>query len=106
LAQRQDKAPHVISYASKTSDLTQSNYTTTEKELLVVVFTLDKFRLYLLNAKKIVFIDHAALKFLLTKIDVKPWLIIWMLLLQEFDIEIRDQSEAQSLVAGYLSRIQ
>jgi len=71
-----------------------------------VVFTLDKFRLYLLNAKKIVFIDHAALKFLLTKIDVKPWLIIWMLLLQEFDIEIRDQSEAQSLVAGYLSRIQ
>jgi len=75
------KVSHVISYASKTLDSAQANYTTTEKELLVVVFSLDKFRSYILNAKIILFTDHAALKFLLKKTNVTPQLIRWMLLL-------------------------
>ncbi|RDY13531.1 Retrovirus-related Pol polyprotein from transposon 17.6, partial [Mucuna pruriens] len=66
------------------------NYTTTEKELLAIVFALDKFQSYLLGSKIIVFSDHAALKFLLKKPDAKPRLIQWMLLLQEFNIEIKD----------------
>jgi len=65
----------VISYASKTLDSAQTNYSTTKKELLVVVFSLDKFRSYLLNAKIIVLTNHAALKFLLKKTNVKPQLI-------------------------------
>ena len=50
----------------------QLNYTTTEKELLAVVFAMDKFRSYLVGAKVIVYTDHAALKYLLTKKDAKP----------------------------------
>jgi hypothetical protein len=56
-----------------------------------VVFAIEKFRSYLLGTKVIVYTDHAALKYLLTKKDAKPCLIQWILLLQEFDIEIRDK---------------
>ena len=49
----------------------QLNYATTEKELLAVVFAMDKFRSYLIGAKVIVYTDHAALKYLLTKKDAK-----------------------------------
>jgi len=106
LSQRDGKLPHVIYYASRTLDTAQANYTTTEKELLAVVFALDKFRPYILGSKVIVYIDHAALKFLLKKADSKPRLIRWMLLLQEFDIEILDRSGAHNLVADHLSRIE
>ncbi|KAI3523607.1 hypothetical protein L1887_01861 [Cichorium endivia] len=105
LGQRKDKVPHVIYYASKTLDQAQSNYSTTEKELLAIVFALEKFRQYLLGTKVIVFSDHAALKYLMTKKDAKPRLIRWVLLLQEFDLEIRDKSGKQNLVADHLSRI-
>ncbi|XP_058776313.1 uncharacterized protein LOC131650626 [Vicia villosa] len=106
LAQRVDKAAHVIYYASRTLDSAQSNYTTTEKELLAIVFALDKFRSYLLGSKVVVFTDHAALKYLLKKPDAKPRLIRWMLLLQEFNVEIKDKSGAENLVADHLSRIE
>ncbi len=56
-----------------------------KKELLAVVFAIDKFRSYLVGAKVIVYTDHAALKYLLTKKDAKPHLLPWILLLQEFD---------------------
>ena len=68
----------------------QLNYATTEKELLAF-FAIDKFRSYLVGAKIIVYSDHAALKYLLTKKDAKPRLIRWILLLQEFDLEIKDR---------------
>ncbi|XP_057417391.1 uncharacterized protein LOC130711664 [Lotus japonicus] len=106
LAQKVDKLPRVIYYASRTLDSAQANYTTTEKELLAIVFALDKFRSYLLGSRIIVYTDHAALKFLLKKAESKPRLIRWMLLLQEFDLEIRDRSGAQNLVADHLSRIE
>ncbi|XP_042472453.1 uncharacterized protein LOC122055135 [Zingiber officinale] len=106
LAQRVEGAPHVICYASKTLDSAQANYTMTEKELLSIVFSLDKFRSYLLCSHVVVFSDHAALKFLLKKPDAKPRLIRWMLLLQEFDLEIRDRSGKENLVADHLSRIE
>ena len=54
LGQRVDKMPHVIYYASKTLNDAQLNYSTTEKELLAVVFALDKFRSYLIGSKIIV----------------------------------------------------
>ncbi|CAN6710901.1 unnamed protein product [Malus baccata var. baccata] len=88
LGQRKGKRPHVIYYVSQTLNDAQLNYSTTEKELLDVVFALDKFRSYLIGTKVIVFTDHATLKYLLSKKEAKPRLIRWILLLQEFDIEI------------------
>ncbi|CAN6716323.1 unnamed protein product [Malus baccata var. baccata] len=105
LGQRKDKRPHVIYYASRTLNDAQLNYSTTEKELLAVVFSLDKFRSYLIGTKVIVFTDHAALKYLLTKKEAKPRLIRWMLLLQEFNIEIRDKKGSENMVADHLSRM-
>ncbi|RVW57865.1 Retrovirus-related Pol polyprotein from transposon 17.6 [Vitis vinifera] len=79
LGQREDGKPYVIYYASKTLNEAQRNYTTTEKELLAVVFALDKFRAYLVGSFIIVFTDHSALKYLLTKQDAKARLIRWIL---------------------------
>ena len=106
LGQTKDKKHHAISYASKTLTGPQLNYATTEKELLAVVFAIDKFRSYLVGAKVIVYTDHAALKYLLTKKDAKPRLIRWILLLQEFDIEIKDKNGVENSVADHLSRMQ
>ena len=95
----------VIYYASHTLAESQRNYTTTEKELLAVVFALDKFRSYLLGSKVIVYSDHSALRYLLTKKEAKSRLLRWILLLQEFDVEIRDKNGAENVVADHLSRI-
>ena len=91
LGKREDGKPHVIYYARKTLNEGQRNHTTTEKELLVVVFALDKFHAYLVGSFIVVFTDHSALKYLLTKQDAKARLIRWILLLQEFNLQIKDK---------------
>jgi hypothetical protein len=106
LGQTKDKKHYAISYASKTLSGPRLNYATTGKELLVIVFAVDKFRSYLVGVKIIIYTDHAALKYLLTKKYAKPRLIQWILLLQEFDIEIRDKKEVENSVADHLSRLQ
>ena len=105
LGQKLNREPHVIYYASKTLSDAQMNYTTTEKELLAVVFALEKFRSYLLGSKVLVYSDHAALRHLLSKKDTKPRLIRWILLLQEFDLEILDKKGSENMVADHISRI-
>ena len=71
----------MIYYASRTLDEAQQNYTTTEKELLAVVYVMKKFKPYLLCSKVIIDTGHFALKHLYDKKDVKPHLIRCILLL-------------------------
>ncbi|KAI3743725.1 hypothetical protein L1987_56790 [Smallanthus sonchifolius] len=105
LGQRIDKKPVVIYYASKTLSEAQLNYTTTGKEFLAVVYALDKFRSYLWGSKVIIYTDHSAVRYLMEKKDAKPRLIRWILLLQEFNLEIRDKKGSENVVADHLSRL-
>ena len=95
----------MVYYTSKTLNEAQRNYTTTEKELLAMVYALDNFRAYLVGSDIIIFTDHSALKYLLTKQNAKARLIRWVLLLQEFNLQIRDKKGVENVVDDYLSRL-
>jgi len=81
LGQRKDKKAYAIYYASRTLDEAQTNYATTEKEFLAIVFALEKFRPYIIDSKVVIFSDHAAIRYLLRKKEAKPRLIRWILML-------------------------
>ena len=81
LGQREDGKPHVVYYA------------------------LDKFLAYLVGSDIVIFTDHSALKYLLTKQNAKARLIRWVLLLQEFNLQIKDKKGVENVVADHLSRL-
>ena len=106
LGQRTEKMFKAIYYASKTFNEAQKNYSTTEKEMLAMVFSYEKFRPYILGSRVIILTDHAAIRYLMAKKDAKPRLIIWALLLQEFDLEIKDKKASGNMIADHLSRLE
>nr|GEW85628.1 hypothetical protein [Tanacetum cinerariifolium] len=106
MGQRKTKHFQPIHYASKTMTDAQAHYTIIEKELLAVVYDFKKFQPYLVLSKIIVYTDHSALKYLFNKQDAKPRLLRWILLLQEFDITVRDKKGAKNLAADHLFRLE
>ncbi|GJV19157.1 reverse transcriptase domain-containing protein [Tanacetum coccineum] len=106
LGQQIEKHFRPIHYASKTMTEAESNYTTTEKEMLAVVYAFKKFRSYLIMNKSIVYTDHSALKYLFAKKDAKARLLRWVLLLQEFDFKVIDTKGAENYAADHLSRLE
>ncbi|GKB63690.1 reverse transcriptase domain-containing protein [Tanacetum coccineum] len=82
LGQQKKKYFQPIHYAGKTLYDAQTHYTTTEKELLDVLYAFKKFRSYIVLSKTIVYTDHSALKYLSAKQDAKPRLLRWILFLQ------------------------
>nr|GEX11134.1 reverse transcriptase domain-containing protein [Tanacetum cinerariifolium] len=105
LGQRQDKHFRPIHFASKTMTEVESKYTTTEKEMLAVVYAFKKFRCYLILNKTIVYTDHSALKYLFVKKGSKARFLRWVSLLQEFTFKVVDTKGAENLAADHLSRL-
>ena len=81
------------------------NYIVTEKELLAVVHSLNKFRHYIIGYQTFVHTDHVVTKYLMNKIDVKDRIIRWLLLLQQFDLTIVDKPGKENVVVDFLSRL-
>nr|GEV69059.1 reverse transcriptase domain-containing protein [Tanacetum cinerariifolium] len=96
----------LLGYAMHQARFRESNYTTTEKEMLAVVYAFKKFRSYLIMNKSIVYTDHSALKYLFAKKDSKARLLSWVLLLQEFTFKVIDTKGAENLAPDHLSRLE
>jgi hypothetical protein len=79
------------------------NYIVTKNELLVVVHALNKFRHYVTGYKVFVHTDHVSIRYLMNKPDINSRMIIWFLLLQQFDLTILDKPGKQNVVADFLS---
>nr|GEY02967.1 reverse transcriptase domain-containing protein [Tanacetum cinerariifolium] len=90
----------------KTMNKAETNYTTTEKEMLVVVYAFEKFFSYLIMNRSIVYTDHSALKYLFAKKYTKARLLRWILLLQEFDFKVIDTKGAENYAADHLSHLE
>ena len=106
LEQRHDKIFRAMYYASRTLNEAQENYTTIEKEILIVVFSSDKFKPYIIELKVIIHTDHVPLRYLMEKKDAKRRLIEWVILLQEFDLEIRYKKGVENIVSNHLSHLE
>ena len=74
--------------------------------MLAIVFSCEKFRPYILGSHVVIHTDHATIKYLMAKKETKPRLIRWVLLLQEFDVEIKDKKGSDNVIADHLSRLE
>lgn len=105
LGQKSQNLENVIYYISKSLHGLELNYTVTEKELLLVVYALNKFWHYVTGYPIFVHANHTKIKYLMNKPSIIGRLARWLLLLQEFDITIIDKPGKENAVADYLYRI-
>ena len=106
MGQRTEKIFKAIYYVSKTFNEAQENYSTIDKELIAMVFSCEKFMPYILGSHVIIHTDHVVIKYLMAKKETKPRLIRWVLLLQEFDLEINDKKGRDNVIADNLFRFE
>ena len=106
LDQKDRQGPYVIYFISKNLTPVELNYTVTEKEFLVVVYSINKFRHYITGCKFFVHTDHSAIRFLMNKPITNGRVTRWLILLQEFNITVIERLGKENLVAYFLSCIQ
>lgn len=94
----------IIALVSRCLNVAEMNYTTTQKELLAVVYSILKLRIYLLGTRFEVITDHKALTFLYTTPHLNARMIRWSLALQKFDFGVSHVRGEDNIVADFLSR--
>jgi hypothetical protein len=105
LGHEEDKKPYVIYFINKNLTPTELNYTVTEKEFLAIIHAINKFRHYIIGYPVILYTDHSTIKYLANKPITNGWVTRWLLLLQEFNITIKDRPGRENLVTDFLSHI-
>eukprot|EP00253_Pinus_taeda_P028738 PITA_28738 len=105
LGKEEDKKPYAIYYISKNLSSAELNYTVTEKEFLAIIHAVNKFRHYITGYPVVLYTDHSAIKYLANKPVTNARITRWLILLQEFDITIKDRPSKENPVADFLSRI-
>eukprot|EP00253_Pinus_taeda_P011525 PITA_11525 len=105
LGQEEDRKPYAIYYISKNLSPVELNYTVTEKEFLAVIHAINKFRHYITGYPVILYTDHSAIKYLANKPVTNDRITRWLILLQEFDITIKDRPGKENPVVDFLLRM-
>eukprot|EP00253_Pinus_taeda_P027785 PITA_27785 len=105
LGQEEDKKPYAIYYINKNLSPAELNYNVTEKEFLAVIHAINKFRHYITGYPVILYTNHSTIKYLENKPITNGRITRWLILLQEFDITIKDRPGKENPVADFLSRM-
>jgi hypothetical protein len=103
--EREPKLENVVYYASKQMSLAERKYSAMEPKALGIVYACKKYRHYLLGYKTIFHTDHDALKHLVNKPDLSGRIARWIILLQEFNYEVRVKAGKANSNADYFSRM-
>lgn len=104
LVQKQDGKDRVICYLSRSLTKIERKYATTEKELLAIIFAVEKLRPYLQGTKFTVVTDHYSLKWLFNIKEPSGRIARWALRLQQFDFDVVHRPGKDHLVPDALSR--
>jgi hypothetical protein len=96
---------HPVAFTSRKLSDSEQNYNTTEREVLAMVYALQKFRHCLLVKHFKMFIDHSALKYLVNKLVLRGRIYRWLLLFQEFEFEVIVKPRKLNAGPDHLSRV-
>lgn len=101
-----DNLENAIYFISKNMQGPELNYILTKKEMLAVIYALNKFRHYIIRYQIYVHTNHTTIRYLMKKPSIIGRLVRQLLLMQEFDITVVDKPGKSNAVVDYLSRLQ
>lgn len=105
LSQGEGKLDLPVAYSSRTLNKAEINYSTTEKELVAILFGVKQYRPYIYGRRFCIVTDHKPLTWLFNVKDPSSRLMRWRIKLDEYDFEIKYKSGKSNNNADALSRI-